>query len=150
RTLLREIVSELEEYAHCVAGVPKLRRTVILNALVGLDNGLCILYAKRSGTTHFDDLIPVRAAPAIASRQRRLALAPTFGFDFSPDSFHGILQEGPAIVKVKIGNPGAPEEMLAKDQEQLARVHSLVSGYSTQLTDSGRIGYYLDANGRYN
>ena len=39
--------------------------------------------------------------------------------------------------------------MVKTDMACLSQIHSLASQYETEMTDSGHVLYYLDANGRY-
>ena len=39
--------------------------------------------------------------------------------------------------------------MLVADIEWLGRLHEMVKDRETPMTESGRVLYYLDANGRY-
>jgi L-alanine-DL-glutamate epimerase-like enolase superfamily enzyme len=60
-----------------------------------------------------------------------------------------VLDDGAAVLKIKIGQPGTESEMLSKDIDTLSRIHGIVDNRETPLTDSRRVLYYLDANGRY-
>ena len=53
------------------------------------------------------------------------------------------------MLKIKIGHPGDQATMLARDCEWLSYLHGMVEDSETPMTESGKILYYLDANGRY-
>jgi L-alanine-DL-glutamate epimerase-like enolase superfamily enzyme len=59
------------------------------------------------------------------------------------------VESGYFFLKIKIGQPGSQEEMLAKDVERLSMIHKAIGHYRTPHTSSGKLPYYLDANGRY-
>jgi hypothetical protein len=52
-------------------------------------------------------------------------------------------------MKIKMGQPGAQEEMLEKDKARLSEIHAAIGHLETPHTKSGKIPYYFDANGRY-
>ena len=52
-------------------------------------------------------------------------------------------------MKIKIGQPGTQDEMLAKDMERLSSIHKAIGHYRTPHTSTGKLPYYFDANGRY-
>jgi L-alanine-DL-glutamate epimerase-like enolase superfamily enzyme len=53
------------------------------------------------------------------------------------------------FMKIKIGQPGTQEEMLQKDMDRLTAIHQAIGGARTPHTESGKLPYYFDANGRY-
>lgn len=59
------------------------------------------------------------------------------------------VESGYYFMKIKIGQPGTQNEMLSKDIERLTAIHKAIGNYSTPHTDSGKLPYYFDANGRY-
>ena len=64
-----------------------------------------------------------------------------------------LLDQGYFFMKIKIGSDpdkdGSLDKMLAWDCRRLSAIHDAVKDCTTPHTDSGRIPYYLDANGRY-
>ena len=74
--LLNRILPEVETYARSVTGVRDLSRTFILNALVALDNAVWMLWCRAQSIHRFDEMIPPHVRPALANRQRQIALAP--------------------------------------------------------------------------
>ncbi len=148
-SLVEELAPRVHDYGKTVTRNRGLRLTFSLIALVALDNAAWMLYAKRNGISTFDQLIPVTYRPFLASRQSHIALAPAVGYGMPVDELQAILDTGVYILKIKIGQPGAESDMVRKDIEWLDRIHRIAARYNTQMTDSGRVLYYLDANGRY-
>jgi L-alanine-DL-glutamate epimerase-like enolase superfamily enzyme len=126
-----------------------LQPTFVLNALVALDNAAWVLWARRQGITDFSDWVPAAAAAALCHRQPRVALTPAVGYNMPEEQIRGLLADGAAILKVKLGHPGEEEEMVAGDCRSLQRLEPLLRETETTLTQSGQVLLYLDANGRY-
>lgn len=147
--MLSELVPQVHDYGKTVTRNRGLRLTFSLIALVALDNAAWMLHAKCNGITTFDHLIPVAYRPFLADRQSHLGLAPAAGYGMPIEDLRAILDTGVYILKIKIGQPGAEADMVRKDIEWLDRIHRVASRYSTPMTDSGKILYYLDANARY-
>jgi L-alanine-DL-glutamate epimerase-like enolase superfamily enzyme len=53
------------------------------------------------------------------------------------------------FMKIKIGQPGTQAEMLEKDKARLSAIHAAIGHARTPCTQSGKLPYYFDANGRY-
>ena len=147
--LTAKLLPEVYQYARAITGKADLRFTFAANALVALDNAAWILHARRGGLTSFDAMLPPGAGQALTSRQERVLLVPAVGYNLPGQELSRLLREGAAILKIKLGRPGSEPEMLAADQRALARVHAAAGLRETPLTESGRVLYYLDANGRY-
>lgn len=136
-------------YGKTVTGLADLRRTFALIALVALDNAAWLLHAKRMGMTTFDAVIPEEFRAFLPHRQSHVALVPAVSYTLPIDELRAILDDGAYILKIKIGHPGDEAEMVEKDMACLSQVHRLARQYETEMTDSGQVLYYLDANGRY-
>lgn len=136
-------------YGKTVTGLADLRRTFALIALVALDNAAWLLHAKRRGLTTFDAVIPEEFRAFLSHRQSHVALVPAVSYTLPIDELRAILDDGAYILKIKIGHPGDEAEMVKKDMACLSQVHRLARQYETEMTDSGQVLYYLDANGRY-
>ena len=147
--LLAAILNPAWEYGRRITGNPGLRPAFVLNALVPLDNAAWLLSARENGIASFDRMIPARFAPALKFRHSRVAAVPVVSYNTPTEEITGLAAEGFFILKLKIGNPGAPREMLAKDLRQFELVHRLVGDHRTPHTNDGRLCYYIDANGRY-
>ncbi|MCF7838247.1 MAG: L-alanine-DL-glutamate epimerase, partial [Candidatus Marinimicrobia bacterium] len=121
--LLDALLPALDAYAREVTGRPDLRLTFILNALVALDNAAWQLVAAEQGWRTFDDLIPEAARPALSCRHRELALIPLISYGMSPAAALAEVEQGAAVLKIKLGHDpagdGDPEKMLAWDCRRL-------------------------------
>ncbi len=147
--LLDAILPEIYSYGCKVTANPRLRKTFVLNALVGLDNALWLLYARENKITTFDGLIPAACKPAFSFRHDRVAGIPLIAYNVPVEEIKATAEEGYFFMKIKIGQPGTQEEMLEKDKERLSAIHKAIGNIETAWTENGRLPYYFDANGRY-
>lgn len=152
-TLLEEIFPKVYEYGKQVTNNPNLRKTFALNSLVCVDNAAWQLYARQQGTDDFLQLVPERWRAPLQGRQEKLCSIPLVTYGMSIDDVKKLIADGYFFLKVKIGSDpdkdGDREKMLAWDKERLRQIHEAVKDMTTPYTESGRIPYYLDANGRY-
>ncbi len=147
--LLEDIFPELEQYAKMITCNPQLRKTFILNALVGLDNAAWILYARENGFNTFDEIIPERYRAALSNRHDKVAGIPLMSYGIPVNEIIDAVDQGYFFIKIKIGQPGTQEEMLEKDKQRLAAIHKAIGNVKTEYTKNGKLPYYFDANGRY-
>ncbi len=147
--LLEGIQDELYEYGRKITGRSDLRKTFVLNALVGFDNAAWLLYARENGISKFDDLIPAAYRPALSKHHDTLASIPLMAYAIPVPEIRQAVESGYFFMKIKIGQPGTQEEMLEKDRQRLSAIHQAIGGMRTPHTKSGRLPYYFDANGRY-
>ncbi len=147
--MLDDLLPQVHEFGKAVTRNPGLRLTFSLISLVALDNAAWLIHAKQNGISSFDDLIPEPYRPHFSHRQQRLAVVPLLSYRLPDGVIEGVLDGGAGVLKIKIGQPGTESEMLSKDMEALSRIHGIVGDRETSLTDSGKVLYYLDANGRY-
>ena len=147
--ILDDILPQVHDYGRAVTRNPDLRLTFSLISLVALDNAAWMLYARQNGIATFDDLIPEIYRPYLSRHQPHVAFVPTISYAVQMEELRSILEDGVYVLKIKIGHPGSQEEMLARDMDWLTRIHNEARAYETPMTDSGRVLYYLDANGRY-
>ncbi|MDD4422108.1 MAG: hypothetical protein PHD46_03615 [Eubacteriales bacterium] len=153
---ITELLPELCKYAESVCS-RKVAETFVLNSLVGIDYALWSLYAKENSITSFDGIIPDYCKAALSAHHKKLAHIPLISYTVTREQLKALLDRGTAILKIKIGKSMgdslSKEEdmrsMLEWDKARLSEIHSLAKEYSTDLTKSGNILYYLDANGRY-
>ncbi|MBQ9985575.1 MAG: mandelate racemase/muconate lactonizing enzyme family protein [Oscillospiraceae bacterium] len=140
-------------YAKKITGREDLRETFVMNALVALDNAMWQLYAKQRKCEDFTMLVPETYRSALSHRHNKLCNIPLITYGLSDEKIHELLKDGFFLLKIKIGSdPDGDKDldkMLAWDKARLAQIHKIASGYTTEFTDSGRIAYYIDANGRY-
>ena len=132
-----------------VTQLPSLRLTFTLNALVGLDNAIWMLYARQNKIMNFDELIPDFCLSSFSCKQNCIAIVPAIGYTLPCSEIKKLLEQRIFVLKIKIGQPGNEKDMLAKDKERLKQIHHVCRNYSTNMTESNKIAYYLDANGRY-
>ena len=147
--MIESIKDELWAYGKKITCHPNLRKTFVLNALVGVDNAAWLLYAAENGITKFDDLIPDAYRPALSYRHDRVACIPLMAYSIPIGEIVQAVDEGYFFMKIKIGQPGSQEEMLQKDMARLSEIHQAIGSRTTIYSKSGRLPYYFDANGRY-
>ena len=137
------------EYGKQVTGNPNLRATFALNALVSVDNAAWVLFAKENGLTSFDEMIPDACRPALACHHAKCASIPLFSYKVPVEEIKAAVDSGYFFMKIKIGQPGTQEEMLAKDMARVSEIHAVLKDCRTPYTKDGKLPYYFDANGRY-
>jgi len=137
------------EYGKKVSANPRLRATFALNALVAVDNALWVLFARENGLTSFDDMIPGAYRPALSARHAKCASIPLFSYKVPVAEIKEAVDSGYFFMKIKIGQPGTQEEMLAKDMARVSEIHAVLKDCRTPYTKTGKLPYYFDANGRY-
>ena len=137
------------EYGKKVSANPALRATYALNALVAVDNAVWVLFAKENGFTTFDEMIPGAYRPALSSHHAKCASIPLFSYKVPVSEIKDAVDSGYFFMKIKIGQPGTQEEMLAKDMARVSEIHSVLKDCRTPYTKTGKLPYYFDANGRY-
>ena len=147
--LIDEIVEEVYQHGMTITANPNLRKTFALNALVGVDNAIWMLFAAENGIKNFDDLIPEKYRPALSQHHKIVASIPLMAYSIPVSEIVQAVDSGYFFMKIKIGQPGTQEEMLSKDMERLSSIHKAIGHYRTPHTASGKLPYYFDANGRY-
>ncbi|TDB57364.1 mandelate racemase/muconate lactonizing enzyme family protein [Arundinibacter roseus] len=147
--LVDDLLPELLAYGRKITGNPYLRKTFALNALVCVDNAAWLLYAHENGLSRLDDMIPAAYRPGLSHRHAKVASIPSFSVGTSAERIKEAADEGYFIMKLKTGSAGRQAEMIEKDIAFLTAVHRAIGHYETPYTDSGKIPYYFDANGRY-
>ena len=148
-SLIDELWKEVYSYGKKITGNPNLRETFALNALVGVDNALWMLYANENGMQTFDDMIPDQYKPAVSHRNKLVASIPLVSYALPVSEIRQLVVQGYYFMKIKLGQPGSQEEMLEKDKLRITQIHQAVGNYPTSHTENGKIPYYFDANGRY-
>lgn len=147
--LLDNILPEIYEYGKQLTSNPQLRKTFALNALVGLDNAAWILYARENGFTSFDEIIPTRYKPSLSHNHDKTAAIPLMAYNIPIHEIEEACAQGYFFMKIKIGQPGTQQEMLEKDKARLSAIHAAIGHIRTPYSESGKLPYYFDANGRY-
>lgn len=147
--LLEEILDEVYEHGKKITGNPNLRKTFALNALVGVDNAAWLLYAQEHGIRNFDAMIPCAYQPALSHHHKQVASIPLMAYNIPISEITAAVDEGYFFMKIKIGQPGTQDEMLAKDKARLSAIHQAIGHVRTKHSKDGKLPYYFDANGRY-
>jgi L-alanine-DL-glutamate epimerase-like enolase superfamily enzyme len=147
--LIDDIIEEVYQYGVKITENPNLRKTFALNALVGVDNALWMLYAAENGIKNFDDLIPEKYHPALSQHHKIVASIPLMAYSIPVSEIVQAVDSGYFFMKIKIGQPGTQEEMLSKDMDRLSSIHTAIGHYRTPHSTSCKLPYYFDANGRY-
>jgi L-alanine-DL-glutamate epimerase-like enolase superfamily enzyme len=147
--MLDEIWPQVYEYGCKITSNQNLRETFALNSLVGLDNAAWILYARENNITSFDDLIPPDYQNALSHKHSKLASIPLMAYAIPIEEIKQAVDDGYFFMKVKIGSPGDPEQMLEWDKARIEAIHKAIGNAETPYTKNGKLPYYFDANGRY-
>ena len=143
------ILDEIHAYGIKITNNPNLRKTFALNALVSVDNAAWLLFAKQNNITSFDDLIPEIYKPGLSYKHSKVASVPSISYSTAEDGIEKLGAEGYYFLKIKIGSPGTQQEMLEKDMIRMSLIQKKLGAIKTKNTPTGKIYYYLDANGRY-
>lgn len=147
--LQKEILDEVYKYGIKITGNHKLRKTFVLNALVSLDNAAWMLYAAENKINTFDEMIPEKYRSGLSYHHSQVAGIPLISYGSTIAEIKEIADSGYYFLKIKLGQPGTQQEMLAKDMEHVSAIHKAIGHYTTLHTASGKLPYYFDANGRY-
>ena len=147
--LLDRILPELHDYACRLTGLPNLRRTFALNALVPVDNAAWLLYAAENGYKTFDAMIPAEYRSGLSHRNRAIASLPSVTYGLPIADVVQAARDGYFVIKLKLGSPGTQAEMIEKDIARLTAVHRALAGIDTVHTLDGRLRYDIDPNQRY-
>ena len=147
--LFDSMIDDVYDFAQNMTGDIDLRKTFVLNALVGVDNAAWLLYAAENKLTSFADMIPKEYAMALSHRHERVASIPLMSYNVPVTEIQQAVEQGYFFMKIKIGQPGTQEEMLEKDKARLSEIHAAIGNIQTSYTKDGKLPYYFDANGRY-
>jgi L-alanine-DL-glutamate epimerase-like enolase superfamily enzyme len=147
--LLDHILPEVYEFGKKITNHPDLRKTFALNALVGVDNAAWLLYAAENGLKTFDEIIPKAYKPALSNHHEKIAAIPLCSYSVSVEEIESLVKSGYFFMKIKIGQSGTQQEMLEKDMARISAIHRSIGNVHTSWSESGKLPYYFDANGRY-
>lgn len=101
--LLDRLLPAVHEYGRRITGREDLRLTFALNALVPVDNAAWMLYARETGKSSFDELIPEMFRPALACRHDKIACIPLFSYGVGIDQIRAAVEQGSFFAKIKVG-----------------------------------------------
>jgi L-alanine-DL-glutamate epimerase-like enolase superfamily enzyme len=147
--MIDAILDEVHAYGATLTHRKDLLKTFALNALVAVDNAAWLLYASQNNIHTLDHLIPEKYRPALSYKNDQVASIPSISYATPESELATLADQGYFILKIKIGAPGTQEEMLQKDMERMTFIHSKLGQRATNQSESGKILYYPDANGRY-
>ncbi|GHV53280.1 hypothetical protein FACS1894181_17040 [Bacteroidia bacterium] len=147
--LQEDILDELWEYGQHITGNADLKETFILNALVGIDNAAWLLYCAENEISNFDDMVPLAYRNSLSEHHGKVAGIPLMAYNIPVQEIKEAVDAGYFFMKIKIGQAGTQEEMVQKDMARLSEIHKAIGGAHTSYTESGKLPYYFDANGRY-
>ncbi len=147
--LQEAILDELYQYGRTLTGHRDLRKTFILNALVGVDNAAWLLYARQHNIQRFDDLIPRDIKRALAHHHHRVVSVPLVSYGVSLQEIVEMVDDGYFFFKIKLGQQGSQDEMVQKDIRRLVDIHKTIGHLEIDALGGKKIPYYFDANGRY-
>ena len=147
--LVDQLFPELWDYGKFITGKKDLRATFALNALVAVDFAAWTLFARENGIATVDDLVPDAFRAALPCRHPKAAAIPLVSYAVPVSDVAKLVDDGYFFMKIKIGQGGTQEEMLAKDMKRLSEIHAALKDRRTPYTKSGKLPYYFDANGRY-
>ncbi|SFA73255.1 L-alanine-DL-glutamate epimerase [Cohnella sp. OV330] len=151
--LLDGLLGQARAYGDRAWVASPLRATFALNALVPVDHAAWALLAQRHPDASFYELIPEVYRSALTARHDRLACTPVVSYGMTAADVEALLDEGYFVLKIKLGSDpdgdGDPDKMLAWDIRRLEEIHRIADRRDCPHTESGRIVYYLDINGRY-
>lgn len=151
--LLDKLLPATFQHGRTFTSISHLRLTFALNAMVPLDSAAWLLYCDKNGITNFDALIPASTKAALSARHDKLACIPLITYGTTIEDIVRAVDDGYFFLKIKIGaDPDADgdlDKMLAWDMQRLTEIHKAIGSKRTPYTDTGKIAYYLDSNGRY-
>ncbi len=151
--LVDQLLPITYEHAKIVTGNPNLRLTFALNSLVSVDNAAWQLYAHENGFDSFNAMIPEAYRAALPCRHDKIVNIPLMSYGVKMPEIEQAIADGYFLLKIKIGadpdKDGDYGKMLAWDMQRLTDIHEAAKSCETPYTDSGKLPYYLDANGRY-
>lgn len=144
--LLQSIFQDCYAYAKEICEM-NVTETFVLNALVPLDFAAQMLWARGEGIHDFDALF------AGFGHMDKLANIPLITYGTPVSDVVRMAEEGVCIFKIKLGadpdGDGDLDKMLAWDQKRALEIHHKLKDIKTPYTESGKVVYYFDANGRY-
>ena len=150
--LIDQILPDVMSRGRVLTGRESLRPTFALNALVAVDNAAWQLYAGARSESSFAKLTE-DILPGPLAGQPRLGNIPLISYGTAPEDAAALARGGCFVLKIKLGHDpagdGDQEKMLKWDCGRLSALHAVLRECPSEFTASGRVAYYLDANGRY-
>lgn len=147
--LLDQIFPELVIRAKKITGKADLNLNFVYNALISADNAAWMLYAAENKYRNFDEMVPQIYKKGLSHRNDKVAIMYQVPYGMPVQDLEHAARAGYFVFKVKTGYPGSQEEMLQKDMERLSQIHQTLKNLGTAQTQTGKLIYTMDANGRY-
>lgn len=147
--LLDQIFPELVIRAKKITGKADLNINFVYNALISTDNAAWLLYAAENKYKNFDEMVPQPYKSSLSHRNSKVAIMYQVPYGMPVADLENAAKAGYFVFKIKTGYPGSQQDMLQKDMERLSQVHDALKNLRTTHTQSGKLIYTMDANGRY-
>lgn len=147
--LIDTILPQVYEAGQTLTGKKDLNKIFALNALIGPDNAAWLLYGAENNYKTFDELIPADYRQTLSHRNSSIAIIYLASYGLPIAELKKAVDEGYFVLKIKIGQPGTQQEMLARDMQRISEIHQALKDARTNQTKNGKLIYTLDANGRY-
>ncbi len=150
--LIDDVFPSLFKFANDEQNRTDVPETFVLNALVGVDFALWQIWNNLYSNGTFAGLAE-KFAPQLKQSSDILGNIPLLTYTTSESEIKNILNDGTYLLKIKIGsnpnNNSNVNEMINWDKQRFEQIHNLAKEYTTEHTESAKVLYYLDANGRY-
>ena len=144
--MIKAVFNDCLTYAKEITKM-QVTETFVLNALVPVDLAAWQLWAKLNNVDDFDEIYKGSA------KSTHLANIPLITYGTSVEKVLELAQNGVCLFKIKIGSDpegdGDPNKMIEWDKKRMVEIHKVLSDVSTPYTESRKVLYYFDANGRY-
>lgn len=147
--LQEKVFPELVERAKDITGKNDLNTNFVYNSLISVDNAAWLLYAAENKYMNFDEMVPARYKVGLSHRNTKVAIMYQVHYNMPVQELINAATTGYFVFKIKTGYPGSQEEMLQKDMEKLSQIHNVLGHLRTNQTQTGKLIYTMDANGRY-
>lgn len=144
-----QVFPELVKSARKITGKADLNTNFVYNALVSVDNAAWLLYAAEHKYLNFDEMLPQYYKKGLSHHNNKVAIMYQVHYNMPVQDLMNAAAAGYFVFKIKTGHPGSQEEMLQKDMEKLSQVHDVLGNLHTRQTQTGKLIYTMDANGRY-
>jgi hypothetical protein len=107
--LLDSVFDEVYEYGKKITSNPNLRKTFVLNSLVGVDNAAWLIYASENNITSFDEMVPAQYRGALLTHHEKVASIPLMAYNIPVNEIVAAVDAGYFFMKIKIGQPGTQD-----------------------------------------
>lgn len=147
--LIEQLIPQLIPYTQVITDKKDVSINFILNALISVDNAAWQLYARETGNTSFDAMLPEIYQPTLSARNKQIAIMFQVPYGMPISEIIEAVDQGYFVIKIKTGQPGTQQEMLEKDKNRLTEIFNALRHKTGNPLNNGKITYTLDSNGRY-